>query len=86
MQKACHQYWKHYNNVISPESGGIGGGMPFFNIKFILIFTTQKTEANEEEFNSNAGQIWEDFLEVVLFTDDKTQALRGEVTCLRSNN
>lgn len=63
MQKAFHQYWKHYKNVITTESGGLGGGMPFFNRKFILIFTTQKAEANEEESNSMAGQSWMEALE-----------------------
>lgn len=62
---------------------GICGGTPSFNMKFILILTIQKAE---EKSYSTAGQSCKDSLEVVLFTDGKTEVLRGEVTCLRSSN
>lgn len=57
-----YQYRKQYRNVTTNESGAIGRGLPFFNEKFILIFTTQKVEAIEEKSNSSAGQNCKDSL------------------------
>ena len=40
--------------MLLPLSAGIDGGMPFFNIKVILIFASQKAETSEEESNLTA--------------------------------